>query len=105
MQRRNWSTVALAASSAPSALLLAYMLWYVLVYRPSGQEAWGDGARIFYLGTLTYPSSLILLLIGTVMAVRWRRQRPGVASTGLAWLALSVALLVAPFLVLFAASA
>ena len=104
MQRRNWSNIILAASAAPSAVLLAYVLWYMLVFRPSGQEAWGDGVTIFYLGALTYPASLLLLLVGIFMAVRWRRRHPGVASSGPAWFALSVALLAAPFVALFVAA-
>ena len=104
MQRRNWSSIVLASSSFPSGLLLAYVLWYVLVFRPSGQEAWGDGVTIFYLGALTYPLSLFLLLVGILMAVRWRRRNPGIPSSGPLWLVLSVALLVAPFVALFVAS-
>ena len=104
MQRRNWSNILLATSAVPSALLLAYVLWYALVFRPSGQEAWGDGVSIFYLGVLTYPLSLLLLLIGTLMAVRWRRLHSDQIGSGPAWFVLSVALLPAPFLVLLLAA-
>jgi hypothetical protein len=104
MQRRNWSNIILAASSAPSALLLVYLLWYMLVFRPSGQEAWGDGATIFYLGVLSYPTSLALLVVGTFLAVRWRRRHPGAPTAGPAWFALSVVLMVAPFVALLAAA-
>jgi len=104
MQRRNWSNIFLAASAVPSALLLAYVLWYALVFRPSGEEAWGDGVTIFYLGALTYPASLLLLLVGTCMAVRWRRLYPDIVSSGPAWFLLSVALLAAPFAALFFAA-
>ena len=104
MQRRNWSNFLLAASSVPSALLLAYVGWYMLVFRPSRQEAWGDGVTIFYLGALMYPISLVLLVAGVFLAVRWRRRNPGVRSSGPLWFALSVALLAAPFLALFAAA-
>ena len=102
MQRLNWSIIVLALSSAPSAVLLAYLLWYMLVYRPSGEEAWGDGATIFYLGALTYPISLVLLVVGTFMAVRWRRRHPGAPTAGPVWFALSVALMIAPFVALLA---
>ena len=104
MQRRNWSNILLATSAVPSALLLAYILWYALVFRPSGEEAWGDGVSIFYLGALTYPVSLLLLLIGTLMAVRWRRLHPADIGSGLAWFVLSVALLAAPFVALLIAA-
>jgi peptidoglycan biosynthesis protein MviN/MurJ (putative lipid II flippase) len=102
MQRLNWSNIVLALSSAPSAVLLAYLLWYMLDYRPSGQEAWGDGATIFYLGALSYPISLLLLVVGTFMAVRWRRRHPSAPTAGPAWFALSVVLMVAPFVALLA---
>ncbi|GHE41465.1 hypothetical protein ACFOED_01645 [Vulcaniibacterium thermophilum] len=102
MQPRNWSNILLAASSVPSALLLAYVLWYMLVFRPSGQEAWGDGVTILYLGALSYPISLVLLATGIFLAIRWRRRHPGVSTAGPLWFVLSVVLLVAPFVALFA---
>ena len=104
MQRRNRSNIVLAASAAPSAVLFAYVLWYTLVYRPSGQEAWGDAVSIFYLGALTYPLALLLLTLGTFMAVRWRRRSSSTSNSAPAWFALSLALMVAPFIALFTAS-
>jgi hypothetical protein len=104
MQRRNWSNIVLVASWVPSATLVAYVLWYMLVYRPSGQEAWGDGATIFYLGALTYPVSFILLGVGIFLAVRWRRGHPGVPTAGPALFLVSLLLLVAPLVALFAAA-
>ena len=101
MQRRNWSNILLVASWIPSALLVVYILWYMLVFRPSGQEAWGDGATIFYLGALTYPLSLVLLGVGLFLAVRWRRKHPGLPSIGPGLFVISVLLLVAPFVALF----
>ena len=85
-------------------MLLAYVIWYALVFRRSGDEAWGDGVSIFYLGALTYPVSLLLLLIGTLMAARWRRLHPADVGSGPAWFVLSVALLAAPFVALLMAA-
>ena len=76
MQSRNWSKTFLVASWGPSALLVAYILWYMLIFRRSGQEVWGDGATIFYLGVLAYPLALLLLAIGTYMSFRWHRRHP-----------------------------
>ena len=104
MQHRNWPKIALLASWVPTALLVAYILWYMLVFRPSGQEAWGDGATIFYLGVFTYPLSLALLIIGAVLAIRWRRRNPGKPSAGPILFAVSWLLLFAPFVVLLAAT-
>jgi hypothetical protein len=104
MQHRNWSNILLVASWIPSASLVAYVLWYMLVYRPSGQEAWGDGVTIFYLGALTYPLSLALLGIGTYLAVRWRRSHPGLPTVGPVLFLVSLLLLAAPFVALFAAA-
>ena len=104
MQRRNWSNILLAVSAVPSASLLAYVLWYALVFRPSGEEAWGDGVSILYLGALTYPVSLLLLVIGMLMAVRWRRLYPADIGSGPAWFVLSVVLLAAPFIALLVAA-
>jgi len=104
MNHRNWSNTAFIASWVPNALLVAYIAWYMLVFRPSGQEAWGDGVTIFYLGVLTYPLSLILLLLGTFLAVRGRRKHPNQPSLGPVLFAVSVLLLVAPFVALLAAA-
>ena len=104
MQTRNWSNAVLIASWVPSTLLVAYVLWYMLVFRPSGQEAWGDGATIFYLGALTYPLSLGLLILGGYLAVSWRRSHPHLRSAGPALFVVSVGLLIAPFVALFAAA-
>jgi hypothetical protein len=101
MHSRNWSNIILAASLVPSALMLAYVLWYMLAFRPSGQEAWGDGATIFYLGALAYPVALVLLSIGTFLAVRWRRHHPGAPTADPGWFALSLLLLVAPVVALY----
>ena len=105
MQSRNWSKTFLVASWAPSALLVAYILWYMLIFRPSGQEVWGDGATIFYLGVLAYPLALLLLAIGTYMSFRWHRRHPGQRTTDPALFAVSVVLLVVPFVALFAGTA
>ena len=104
MQHRNWSNTVLIASCVPSALLVAYIAWYMLVFRPSGQEAWGDGVTIFYLGVLTYPLSLALLIFGAFLAVRWRRKHPNRPSFGPVLFAVSLLLLAAPFVALLAAA-
>ena len=105
MKNRNWSNILLIASCIPSALLTAYVLWFMLVFRPSGEEHWGDGATIFYLGSLTYPLSLALIAIATFLAIRWRRTHPGQATNGPLLFAAALALLFAPIIGLFAAAA
>jgi hypothetical protein len=97
---RNWSSIVLAASLVPSGLLSAFIAWYMFWYRPSGQEQWGDGVAIFYLGVFTYPLSLLLLAVGTFLAVRWRRSHPGQPTAGPLLFAASFVLLAAPWLLL-----
>ena len=99
-QRRNWSSFFLKASLVPSGLLLAFIAWFMLWHRPSGQERWGDGAAIFYLGVITYPLALLLLVVGTVLAIWHRRRHPGEPTAGPLLFAASVALLAAPWLLL-----
>ena len=104
MQPRNSSNIFLVASWITSAALLAYILWYTLVFRPSGKEAWGDGVTIFYLGILAYPLSLFLLGIGKFLAIRWRRRYPELPTVGPGLFSVSVLLLAAPFVALFVAA-
>ena len=104
MHQRNWPKIVLLASWAPTALLVIYILWFALVFRPSGQEAWGDGATIFYVGALCYPLSVALLIIGAVLAVRSRTQHPGKPSAGPLLFAASWFQLFLPFVVLLAAA-
>jgi hypothetical protein len=99
-QRRNWSHFFLKASLVPSGLLIAFIAWFMLWHRPSGQEQWGDGAAIFYLGVLAYPLSILLLVIGTVLAVRHRRRHPSEPTAGPLLFAASLGLLAAPWLLL-----
>lgn len=101
MQSRNWSKTFLIASWVPSALLAAYILWYMLIFRSSGEEAWGDGATTFYLGVLAYPLALLLLVTGTYLSYRWHRRNPKQRTTDPALFAVSVVLLVVPFVALF----
>jgi hypothetical protein len=100
-QRRNWSIIFLAASLVPSSLLVAFILWFMLWYRPSGQEQWGDAAAIAHFGALTYPPSLLFLGIGSVLAFRcWRQHVKNLAVAR--WLiAGSCLLLLAPWFLLW----
>ena len=100
MHSRNWSNIVLGASLLPSGLLVAFIAWYMFVFRPSGDERWGDGVVIFYLGAITYPLSILLLAIGVFLAIRWRRNHPGRPTTGPLLFVASVALLAAPWLLL-----
>ena len=104
MKYRNWPKITLLASWIPTALLVAYILWYMLFFRPSGQEAWGDGVTIFYLAALTYPLSLALLVVAVVLAIRRRRRLPDQQSAGPILFTVSALLLLAPFVALFAAA-
>lgn len=100
MRNRNWSNIVLGASLLPSGLLVAFVSWYVFVFRPSGEEQWGDAVAIFYLGAITYPLSILLLVVGVLLAIRWRRHHPGQPTRGLLLLAAAMTLLAAPWLVL-----
>lgn len=100
MRNRNWSNIVLGASLLPSGLLVAFISWYVFVFRPSGEEQWGDAVAIFYLGAIAYPLSILLLAVGVFLAVRWRRKHPGRPTAGPLLFAASVALLAAPWLLL-----
>ena len=100
MRNYNWSNILLGASVLPSGLLVAFISWYMLVFRPSGEERWGDGAAIFYLGAITYPLSILLLVAGVFLAVRWRRNHPGQPTAGPLLFAVSVVMLAAPWLLL-----
>lgn len=102
--RTGWAKALLVVSWIPSALLVAYIAWYTLVFRPSGQEAWGDGATIFYLGAITYPLSLGLITLGVTIGCRSRRKYSAHQSIGPVWLLVSGALLVAPFAALYLAT-
>lgn len=73
------------------------MLWY----RPSGEEQWGDAAAIAHLGALTYPASLLLLGIGSVLAFLRRRQNPRVPAVAKCLFAGSWVLLLAPWFLLW----
>ena len=83
---------------------MTYVLWYIMVFRPSGEERWGDGASIFYLGAITYPLSLALLIVGAALAVRWRRKYPGRPTAGPILFAASWFQLFAPVAALLVAS-
>ena len=100
MTNRNWSTILLGASLIPSGLLVAFVGWYVFVFRPSGEERWGDAVAIFYLGALTYPISIVLVASGVFMAIRWRRSHPGQPTAWPQLIAASIALLAIPWLLL-----
>ena len=100
MPARNWPNIVLAASLFPSALLLAVLGWYVLVFRPSGPARWGDGVIVFYLGAITYPLSIALLSFGTFLAFRLKRKNPEKPGASLMLFAASVAFLASPWLFL-----
>ena len=70
----RWPFGILIASLVPMLLLCAFITWYQLVFRPSGQERWGDAAVIFYLGAWSYPLSLLLLLVGCVWLYKLGRE-------------------------------
>lgn len=57
MRKIGWSTVLLAASIVPSALM-AFVIFNVLC-RSSGAEAWGDGSAIAYLGAAANPLAIL----------------------------------------------
>lgn len=97
----RWPNVLLAASIVPMALLCAFIVWYQFVFRPSGQERWGDAAAIFYFGALAYPVSLLLLFIGCIWLYRRGRERLRTSlSLTVGLLFLSALALVSPFLLL-----
>lgn len=96
MQKFRWSTVLLAASLIPSFGLVAFMLLYMLVYRPSGAEAWGDAAAIAHFGVTTYPVAVAPLIAGTAVAVLGRDEKSRGAADPLLF-AVSVVLLMAPW--------
>ncbi|QSX79370.1 hypothetical protein [Agrilutibacter solisilvae] len=102
MRNCNWSNIVLGASLLPSGLLVGFICWYMFVFRPSGEEQWGDGVAIFYLGAVTYPLSIMLLAVGVVLSVRWRRNHPGQPTAGPLLFAASLGLLAAPWLLLLA---
>lgn len=98
MPARNWPNILIAASLIPSTLLLAVMIWYILVFRPSGEERWGDGVIVLYLGAITYPLSIALLSFGTFLALRLTRKTPEQPTASLLLFVASVAFLVFPWL-------
>ena len=102
MKIRTWSNALFIASCVPSVLLTAYILWFMLVVRPSGQER---SAIIFYLAAWSYSIWLALIVAAIVLAVRWRRTHPNEASAGPILFVTSLALLFAPIITLFAVSA
>ena len=64
----------IGAAIVPMALSCAALLWFFLVLRPSRQEHWGDGAILFYVAGVAYPTSLILILAGCVGLFRQGRE-------------------------------
>lgn len=100
MRNYNWSSIVLGASVLPSGLLVAFISWYIFVFRPSGEEQWGDGVAIFYPGAITYPLSILLLAVGVFLAVHWRRNHQGKSTQGPLLFAMSVIMLAAPWLLL-----
>lgn len=102
MSSRNWSNIVLAASLLPNSLFLAFVVWYIFGFRPSGEEQWGDAVVIFYLGAITFPFSVSLLVVGSVLAVRWRRINPAEPTAGPFLFVASVSLLASPWLLLVA---
>jgi hypothetical protein len=104
VKNRIWSNALFIASCVPSVLLTAFILWFMLVARPSGQEQWGDSAIIFHLAAWTYSISLALIVAAIVLGVRWRRAHPNEASAGPLLFITSLALLFAPIITLFVVS-
>jgi hypothetical protein len=80
------------------------MLYYMLVYRPSGAEAWGDAAAIAYVGVAAYPLAISLLIAGTSVAVFGRGADTRPPSDPLLF-AVSAVLLMAPWGLLALATA
>jgi hypothetical protein len=105
MKNRIWSNALFIASCVPSLFLTAYILWFMRVVRPSGQERWENSAIIFHLAAWTYSISLALIVAAIVLAVRWRRTHPNEASVGPLLFVASLTLLFAPIITLFAVSA
>ena len=105
MKNRIWSNALFIASCVPSVLLTAYIFWFMRVARPSDQDQWGNSAIIFYLAAWSYAISLALIVAAIVLAVRWRRTHPNEASAGPLLFVVSLALLFAPIITLFAVGA
>jgi hypothetical protein len=91
-----WPQVLVAASLFPMLFLCAFILWFHFIFRPSGQEAWGDAAWVFDLGVLTYPVSILCVTIAWLWA-----RKINVSLSRFLW-TLSVGALAMPWFLLFA---